>query len=109
MVRISIITNNISSLKESRIIEDLYSGRSTRTTAERQGVPQTKVARIEKMHMENIPQQRLVSPSKVSDPTKRLMVRELTNGTLNTAVEIKERLEHDFGVDITTAKVRQIL
>lgn len=99
----------LTHLKESQIINDLLSRRSTRIAAQRQGVSQSTVSKYAKAHKENIPPQRAGRPSKISDQTKRKMVRDITNGTLNTAVDVQTMLEQDYSIRISAARVRQIL
>jgi hypothetical protein len=48
-------------------------------------------------------------PSKLSANTKRLIIREVTNGNLQTAVDVQRRLSNDFSAHVSVNRARQVL
>ena len=93
----------------NNIVEELKLGKSTRNIATKFKVSQSKVAQIAKSIKEDIPSFINGRPSKVSNTTRHLIVREITSGNLENAVEAKKYLSEKLNITISTNRVRQIL
>jgi transposase len=94
---------------EKIIIKDLVAGMSTGAVAEKHAVSRWKARQLAEKEKGNVQEPKRGRPSKISAKTRRLMVREVTNGTLQTAVDVQKRLSEDFSEHVSANRVRRIL
>ena len=91
------------------IRSDVRAGMSTRRIAAKYRVSQSSVARISRTVPEDVLRPKAGRPGRVSLTTRRLMVRNITAGFLDNAVQVQRFLKEELGVDISANRVRQIL
>lgn len=99
----------ISLTIQENITTDLKSGMSSRVIASKYKVSQSSVARIAKTIKEDLPPSHSGHPSKLSKTTRHSIIRDITSGNLQNAVQAQEYLSTHLNITVSTNRVRQIL
>ena len=95
--------------KVDGIKAELHAGRATRFIAHKFGVSQASVNRIAKTSDLDVVRPKAGRPGRVSMTSRRLLVRQITTGILENAVQVQRYLHEELNVEITANRVRQIL
>jgi len=99
----------LSNAKTEEIRSSLREGLSTRAIARKLSVSQSTVSRLAKTVERDSSAPKAGRPGRISLTTRRAMVRNITTGVLENAVEVQRYLREELNVEITAARVRQIL
>lgn len=95
--------------KSEGIRADLRNGMSTRSIAAKYYVSQSTVTRLRRTLPDIIPRLKAGRPGKVTPTSRRLMVRSVTNGLLENAIEVQRFLQEQLNINISVNRVREIL
>ena len=99
----------ISAQCKSDVISALNQGLSFRTVARRLSVGYVTVYRIAQESNIGVALCKTGRPCKISEHLKRLVVRTITTGRVDTAVDIQRLLAADYNIKLTSQKVRNML
>jgi transposase len=92
-----------------RILVNIDNGLSDRKVAAIVDVSRSTVQNIRREHRPNVSTQNTGRPAKLSAQNKRFLVRSLTSGELDTAVQANKRLKTDLNVFVSDDTVRRAL
>ena len=90
----------ISEQTTSDILTLLSQGLSTREIARRAGVSKSTVSNIRTAHLPGESTSKGGRPNRLSTREKRLIVRKITSGEYDTAVDVKRMLANNHGVEV---------
>jgi transposase len=93
----------------SDIIALIDQGKSDRVIARMKPVSRTTVRRIHTEHRPNIIKQNMGRNATLTNRKRRFLVRAVTSGGLNTAVEANKQLREEHGVVVSDETVRNAL
>jgi transposase len=99
----------ISPFVKENIIIELKSRSSIRQLASKYKISQSKVAQIAKNIKEDIPPRKSYRPTKFTKESKIDLVRNITNGNFQTAIEARDYLSKNFNIDVSANRIRQVL
>lgn len=102
----------INNGKRDRVIADLRQRIGTRAVARKHNVSQSFVSQLARTLPEDVRydiQRRAGRPSRISATTRRFLVRNITNGEVDNAVQAQKLLADELGVRVSPDRVRQIL
>lgn len=99
----------ISKEKTISIKALLLQGQSTRQVASRLGVGIATVSRVRQSIQENIPPSTIGRPKLLNAQTRRFLVRKITSGEIDNAVQGQDLLRNKLNLDVNTQTVRNAL
>ena len=102
----------IDDATRARILANLRASVSSYRAVLKHSVSQSTVSRLARTLPENV-QADLRSkggrPARITPTTKRLMVRRITNGELDNAVQVQKYLNDELNIKLSVNRVREIL
>ena len=99
----------LSTGKVDGIRADIRNGMKIRDIAAKHYVSVSTVNRLVKTVEDTSRRPKAGRPCKVTLTTRRHIVRNITSGELENAVEVQKHLKEAFNIDLTATRVRQIL
>lgn len=95
--------------KQNNILSVRRNTSSLRKVAQQCGVGKSTAQRLCKQYLPDLPKSLGGRPAKLSPQNKHFCVRAITSGNLDTATEVKKKLENDVNVIVSDNTVRRAL